>query len=822
LRRFLGVLAVVVALLAGSDVPLRRPTNSGLNQFNNLRAAASALYRKGNLAAAQSKYTELLRSAESDGNRTEQARALWGIGNCLLMRYEFSPALANYSRAEALALELHDYEMTGLIRVAMNDLYQRLGNQHRAEELIRSAVQILPQDSRQIAFALLSLARAEHSSGAYASSEYHFRQAISKAQLSSDTGLLQNLYNQYGRCLILAGEYDRAEELLNHAYLLNKLGRSPFLATTWLNLGILSAARGRFQEARDRITRSIEIGRQGGQVFTEYNAFHRRALAESGLDLLPEALADFDWALQQSRSWRRSISLGDLRSGATDLWLAQIYDGYLSAAMRQFRLHPSPDLLLKMFRLAEEGRYLNLQEQLLSARTFPPEYWTAVAQLRAAELALYRDPTEENREHANQLELKLTRWENTGVGQSPLPRQPRDLVPRSSNTLVLNPSENIENFPSEFSLLRCRKLLTGSELYLSFHLGDKESYLWLLTAKDLSVVLLPPKLELQDRVESFRLALDRGDTNLASSAAELYKILFGNLPPSLASTPNWILSLDGALFDVPFAALRFPLPSGETRFLIERNSLRIVPGIALIDPARKKPELGRFVGVGDPIYNTADARWQSPPRSWFAALPDRAAEPSLARLPGSGREIQACSREWRSRETPTLLLGKAVNRQHLEPLLSSHPAVLHLATHILQPMAQRELAIIAIGLDARGQPDFLTPNEIAVHNYRPGLVVLSGCSSGQGKALPGVGLFGITRAWLLSGAQAVVASHWPTPDESGDLFQNFYRDYPIEQNQISSAAAATALRSAQIAMLRAGSWRANPRYWAGFYVVGKD
>jgi CHAT domain-containing protein len=237
--------------------------------------------------------------------------------------------------------------------------------------------------------------------------------------------------------------------------------------------------------------------------------------------------------------------------------------------------------------------------------------------------------------------------------------------------------------------------------------------------------------------------------------------------------------------------------------------------------------LGPFVGVGDPIYNTADSRWQDRTTSslfsrWFSQKPLRPAEPSLARLPGSGREIQACSRSWSSSEAPTLLSGAAITRVRLEEVLSSHPAVLHLATHVLQPMAQRELAIIAIGLDARGQPDFLTPDEIAAHVYRPGLVVLTGCSSGQGKALPGVGLFGITRAWLLSGAQAVVASHWPTPDESGELFQQFYRAYPAGLNQISSAGAATALRSAQIAMLHAGSWQARPSYWAGFYVTGKD
>jgi CHAT domain-containing protein len=294
----------------------------------------------------------------------------------------------------------------------------------------------------------------------------------------------------------------------------------------------------------------------------------------------------------------------------------------------------------------------------------------------------------------------------------------------------------------------------------------------------------------------------------------------------LAATPNWILSLDGPLFNVPFAALRVPLPDGRTRFLIERNTLRSVPGIAMMAPAVARPTSGQFVGIGDPIYNTADSRLprqaeQAPP-SWFRLQAAEVTEPPLTRLPGTGQEVERCARAWTGAGKPVLLRGTGATRQAIERALSAHPAVLHFATHVYQPMAQRELAMIAIGLDMHGQPDFLTPNEIAAHRYQPGLVVLTGCSSGQGRAMPGVGLIGLTRAWLLSGAQSVVATHWPTPDESGEFFQKFYQSYPLQRGEISSASAAIALRSAQVAMLGSATWRDRPRYWAGFYVMGKD
>jgi CHAT domain-containing protein len=112
----------------------------------------------------------------------------------------------------------------------------------------------------------------------------------------------------------------------------------------------------------------------------------------------------------------------------------------------------------------------------------------------------------------------------------------------------------------------------------------------------------------------------------------------------------------------------------------------------------------------------------------------------------------------------------------------------------------------------------LPPYEIAGWRTNAGLVVLSGCHSAAGAQLPGTGLLGLTRAWLMAGAHSVIGSNWATPDESGALFGALYRNLSGERR----GSPATALRAAQLEMIRSGGWRAKPSYWGAYFVVGSQ
>ena len=77
-------------------------------------------------------------------------------------------------------------------------------------------------------------------------------------------------------------------------------------------------------------------------------------------------------------------------------------------------------------------------------------------------------------------------------------------------------------------------------------------------------------------------------------------------------------------------------------------------------------------------------------------------------------------------------------------------------------------------------------------------------------------------SWLLAGATAVAATYWPVNDDRGEIFSKMYGDIArTSDSGITSAKAARALQSAQIASIRSGSWRSRPAYWAAVFIAGK-
>jgi CHAT domain-containing protein len=374
---------------------------------------------------------------------------------------------------------------------------------------------------------------------------------------------------------------------------------------------------------------------------------------------------------------------------------------------------------------------------------------------------------------------------------------------------------------------------------ISFQLGDSVSWMWAVDRSALVLYALPPRRQIGERIKAAIGALREDRPDSVASGAALYQTLFGPLSPRFQRKSRWLLALDQGehsalvyspsdlpgLFDVPMAALAIETAGHHPVFVAERHSIAVIPGagywVAAITRQEARPPVPLFVGIGDAIYNTADPRLpgartaRQPSHGAFAASASTSL-PSLAlpRLVASGSELDACMSAWGGEGV--LLKGVEASRDKLEAQIRRNPAVLHFATHFLSSNDGPASGLIALSLNRRGETELLAPVEIAHWKVRIGLVVLSGCHSVEGAVLPGSGLLGLTRAWLAAGAHSVIGSRWSTPDESGALFSALYGSLRGQTHPD----AAEALRAAQVEMIRAGGWRARPRFWGAYLAVG--
>ncbi|HYP26123.1 MAG TPA: CHAT domain-containing protein [Blastocatellia bacterium] len=106
-----------------------------------------------------------------------------------------------------------------------------------------------------------------------------------------------------------------------------------------------------------------------------------------------------------------------------------------------------------------------------------------------------------------------------------------------------------------------------------------------------------------------------------------------------------------------------------------------------------------------------------------------------------------------------------------------------------------------------------------VYNFgltRTRLVILSGCESGLGQYYRGEGMVSMVMPFLASNVPTVMASLWAVNSQAtSSLMIDFH-----EKRKNGHPGAASALRAAQLNMLRGPALYRHPYYWAPFIVVG--
>ena len=758
---------------------------------------------KGQLAEARVHYERALRLAEDGGFARARSRILLSLANGDLAQARYRPAVSRFREALASAERGSDCELTAIARASLAGVYLQLFDTAHALEEAERAVRLRAclKNAANRAELDLQLGRLYALEGQPSKTLPLFQRAIEEADRSGDLVRLSLGLQRAGVELLNGSAYRKAEDALSRAYRIRTVTRDPSLFLTQFELARLKLRQGDLTLARSLVDAAIRSS--SSQRLPDYLSLHLRGSIKHAQGDIDAAIEDFRHAVKSASRWRGQILPADSLRTTADGGLQRVYGSLVEALMDQYRRTRRPRLAAEAWLVAEANRAAALRERWVASAEWRdmvgPEYRESLAELRRIEAQGLAASNVAAGTRLQALRLRLMELE-IGAGLS-----------ENSRT------NSLENIFLGIPLTTVQRVLGESRAFMSFYLGIHESYKWTITSKGITASFLPPASELNRMAAEYQRATANDDPSATALGSRLYTALFADPP---AKSFYWLLALDGGLFDVPLAALVSPLSN---RFVIEEHTLEVVPGSWAVGSATGFTA-GGFLGIGDAVYNRADPRYS---RDELAALfppqfQTRGFE--LPRLLGSSNEIATCARQWNG--PVQLLTGHSVSRAQVTAALDQQPSVVHLATHFVPSRQSADETLIAFSLTsnpASATVEVVTSLDVSTWRLPDSIVVLSGCASGAGRSLPGTGLVNLGRAFLSAGASAVIASLWPTPDDTGDLFVAFYRNLGRSADSAGSRPTpAAALRDAQLEMLRSKGWRAKPSYWAAFNLTSRS
>jgi hypothetical protein len=785
--------------------------DSQLDQFSaqGMHALANLEYRQAIRAFAAG-----AEAAKSAGNRSREQRFLNALAGSYLVLHEYRKALDVYEEAREVARRCGNAEAEAVVGLNLASLYSLLGDVDAAAQELREAQRSLPAKSRfwanyyasesQLALRMRDgdevLRTAER--GMDVADEQG--NAEVRAALAEDLGLLW----------MERREFDRAEEALLEAYRLRRLHRLRDVEPVLIALSRLALERGQAGRA-EWLARLAGNSRADSRSSASpwQSAF---ALAQSiaAAGRQHEALRAYRRALDIATTWRQEIVPSQEIQLLAGIGLNQVASAYASLAAELGAREGSKALMWEAFLAVEQTRNAALWEQSQTKLAEDAEYREALVRWRSQEFWQFaNDPRGKASSGAatRALQRQLRRLENRG--------------PKASGASL--------GRKGDARWQRLQTALGRGDALLSFSIGEERSWLWAVTRDRFEQVPLPGRERLARALNAFGEAVRRGLPGAETEGEGLYRELFGGLSEQVRSRERWLLSMDDALLEAPLAAI-CRNEGGVRRYLVQDHILEPVATVFLVlggKPQERAADL--FLGVGDPIYNRADARWarQQTSTATGAGL-------ELPRLPGSQAELERISRQLSSQGTRTrLLTGGAATPERFAIEVAARPKVIHIAAHLIQeetdqrgfvlmpggPTEQSAVVVrrpsemfLMLSLRPDGRADGLTARSVGAFTLPGSLVVMSGCGTGLGTHQLGAGLAGFFKSWIAAGASGAIGTLWSIPDDASALFDVFYACF---RRGIQPSAA---LREAQLALLAKGGWQSRPAFWGAWISVGRN
>lgn len=330
-------------------------------------------------------------------------------------------------------------------------------------------------------------------------------------------------------------------------------------------------------------------------------------------------------------------------------------------------------------------------------------------------------------------------------------------------------------------------LLNEETIMVTYYAIEGRLYALTATNKDKDIQLHELHISLKEIEERWQqtsrllMAPIQPMSAVQARLAYFWKALIAPIEKRLQGKPRLLILPHRELFALPFGGFWNPY---ESSYLLERWTIQTAPSLTIL--ARCKQQEQEKL---EPLFvgNPGDSQQSD-------------------YLPNIEEEIHALTCLF---PKATVLLNQEATAENIIDAMPGR-SILHIASHaIYDTTAPLESGILLSHKQWLRAADLY----LAYGKIKGATVVLSGCSTGRGKA-SGEDILGLNSGFMYAGASSVISGLWRVDDHATrELMVAFYK--LLSEGEDS----ATALRLAQLNLLNSLTF-SHPYYWAPFILNG--
>jgi CHAT domain-containing protein/tetratricopeptide (TPR) repeat protein len=761
-----------------------------------LQNVATINYENGSYGKAKAAFESLLPIMIKDDDLYLYASVLHNSALVLSVTGDLQGALER--ELEALEIQKKRNSRPGQARslYAIGIAYQRLADNTRALEYLKSALELQKQESAtapldrarlanqrgQVFATLVGIGNVERALRDYAAALQSHTDAQQYA--SSDKSLarielaLGLDYAAMGKVELALQSFERAQNRGSH-------DSNPYFVE-------IVVARAKALRGVGKPAIALGFIEEASHVAVTNANLREQAMVSTELASLRAAVGDREAALKEiahasalSEQLRINTRSPELRA-ATAASQRDIYRLWINLLLSNIQSTTSRVLegaVLNALIVADRSHGRALLEQLHHSASSTPHIQASDAERTYNELAgkratldalLERDSVDAQRTNKLREEIALLQ------AKADLANQSQGIADGQDAQIV-----------GAAALDALRSQIPAECTVIEYMLTGESSWAWAVRSNDVALHRLPSESSINSLVQSVRRTLKAAvpAREWRDAAAALTDAI---LKPVLPASPGNCLIIipDGALHYVPFELLVRRLdPLGESAI-----SASIAPSLQVLVES----------------YDSRRAQASRSKVAIFTSHPNDGIRPLVQEaLQSVDSEVRAIQAAFGTEDTYVATSAEAT-RLGIMHFDFNRFGIIHIATHGSIDANNGALSRLSFGNSDDISSD-LRAHDIASLQLRSQIVVLSACDSGLGQFIDGEGLVGFVNAFIGAGAESVLMSLWKVPDEAtAQLMGMFYREL-----KRGSVAPAEALALAQREMESSERWK-EPYFWAGF------